>query len=207
MNTPAPRFVLLAAIDDSPAAELVLAQAAKTAGATPGTEIHLLHIPERFTPAPITSRTFDLDAGRRYLDAKAKQLRATVRAPVIAHLVEREAAHAILQIATSIDADLVIVGPHDKRGPERWLLGSVAQKVAQRAPCAVLVARTKPLDSVPAPEIEPPCPECLHVQRESHGRRLWCARHSEHHPHAHLHYEVPEGFGAGSSLIGGGEGS
>src|SRR5579872_7174225 len=132
MNTLAPRFVLLAAIDDSPAADLVLAQAARMARATPGAEIHVLHVPDRFTHAPVTPRTFDLEEGRRFVDAKARRLQSDAGVRVIGHLLERDPVRAILQCAASIDADLVIVGPHHDR-LSRALLGSVADKVANRA--------------------------------------------------------------------------
>lgn len=200
MNTNA-RFVLLAAVDDSPAADLVLQHVARMAHAAPGAEIHVLHVPVRFTHAPITKHTFDLDAGRHYLEAALSNLQSATSVRAIGHLVEREPVHAILQVATSIDADMIIVGSHDHHGPARWILGSVAHKVAERAPCAVLVARPKVSDAVSGPEIEPPCPQCLEAQRASKGKQLWCARHSEHHPHGHLHYEMPEGYGAGSNLI------
>jgi nucleotide-binding universal stress UspA family protein len=202
-----PTFVILAAVDASPTADLVIARAAAIARATPGVELHLLHVPVRFTHATITPRTFDLDEGRRVLDAALAQLQTAAGLRVVGHLIEREPTHAILQLASSLDADLVVVGAHDHRGPERWFLGSVAQKVAQRAPCAVLVARPKAHDAVQAPEIEPPCPQCVQVQRASQGTRLWCARHAEHHPHGHVHYELPQGFGAGSSLVRGGDGT
>jgi nucleotide-binding universal stress UspA family protein len=205
MNSPNPRFVILAAIDASPTADLVMARAAAIARSTPGTELHVLHVPDRFTHAPITARTFDLDEGRRVLDEALARLQSASGMRAYGHMMERDPTHAILQLASSLDADVVVVGAQDHRGLERWFLGSVAQKVAQRAPCAVLVARKKEHDAVHAPEVEPPCPECLVVQRESHGARLWCPRHAEHHPHGHLHYQLPEGFGAGSSLIGKGD--
>jgi nucleotide-binding universal stress UspA family protein len=37
--------------------------------------------------------------------------------------------------------DLVAVGSHGRRGVRRFLLGSVAEAVARRAPCSTLIAR------------------------------------------------------------------
>lgn len=45
---------------------------------------------------------------------------------------------AILEFAQEVDADLVVLGTHGRRGPGRWLLGSVAEEVSRRSPCAVL---------------------------------------------------------------------
>lgn len=47
----------------------------------------------------------------------------------------------IVSAARSQDADLVVVGTHGRAGLEHFLLGSVAERVVQHAPCTVLVAR------------------------------------------------------------------
>ena len=38
-------------------------------------------------------------------------------------------------------ADLVVIGSHGREGVDRVLLGSVAEGVARRAPCPVLIVR------------------------------------------------------------------
>ncbi|MBV9946396.1 MAG: universal stress protein [Myxococcales bacterium] len=43
--------------------------------------------------------------------------------------------------AGEVQADLVVVGTHGRRGLAHALLGSVAEKVARSAPCPVLVVR------------------------------------------------------------------
>ncbi len=198
---PSPRYVVLAAIDESPIVAKVLAQAAAIAAGTAGAELHILHAALRAAEADVTNVPFDLERHRRYLDERARDTQRLAGVPVVGHLVEEEPADAILQIAAGIDADLVVVGTSDKRGPALWLLGSVAQKVAHRAACPVLVVRPKEHHVRRSPEIEPPCPDCLREQRASHGATLWCARHAQHHPRMHLHYEAVQGFGAGSSLL------
>jgi nucleotide-binding universal stress UspA family protein len=203
MSLPAKRYVLVAAIDESPDADAVIAHAAVLARAVPGAEIHLVHAVARYPDAHATDAPFEieLERRRRFVDDRARHALQGAGVPVVGHLLERDAADAILQTAASLDADLVIVGTADRHGIERLLLGSVAQKVARRAACPVLVARPKNHLAARAPDIEPPCADCLREQAASHGKDLWCSRHAQHHPRAHLHYEVPEGFGAGSSLI------
>lgn len=44
----------------------------------------------------------------------------------------------ILDRATSISADLIVVGTHGRSGFDRFMLGSVAEKVLRRAACPVL---------------------------------------------------------------------
>jgi nucleotide-binding universal stress UspA family protein len=208
MNTPdktsAPRFVLVVGIDATPGADRVLDAAATFARGIAGCELHLVHAlepneTEGFPVAEAYARA--VARGRAYLDQRAKEAQARSGVTVVGHLRTSLAAHAILQTAASTDADLVMVGTHDRTGVSRWALGSVAERVAREAACPVLVLRPKHHETTKVPEIEPPCPDCLRVQRESKGAKLWCARHAEHHPHPHLHYAIPEGFGGGSALI------
>lgn len=46
---------------------------------------------------------------------------------------------AIAAVALEIGARLVVMGTHGRRGPSRWILGSVAERTVRAAPCAVLV--------------------------------------------------------------------
>ena len=50
-------------------------------------------------------------------------------------------ADAICEVATRVDADLIVVGNKGMRGVRR-VLGSVPNSVAHQAPCAVLIAFT-----------------------------------------------------------------
>jgi nucleotide-binding universal stress UspA family protein len=50
-------------------------------------------------------------------------------------------AEQIVRHAEAWNADLVIVGHRGHTFVERWLTGSVAKRVVDHAPCAVLVAR------------------------------------------------------------------
>jgi nucleotide-binding universal stress UspA family protein len=53
-------------------------------------------------------------------------------------LVEQDPVSAIVQIAGSWPADLIVMGTHGRAGFERLLLGSVAEKVLRKATCPVL---------------------------------------------------------------------
>ncbi len=100
---------------------------------------------------------------------------------------------AVAQLATDLEADLVVVGTHGRRGLQRFLLGSVAEGVVRLAPCAVFVVRPKGTEAK-VPEIEPPCPKCLEVRTTSGGEQLWCEQHSERHGPRHVyHYEDRRG--------------
>ena len=77
-------------------------------------------------------------------------------------------------------------------------LGSVAEQVVRHAGCPVLVVRPKDYQLAAAEGIEPPCGDCIAVQKQTQRAQLWCARHSAHHPHGRLHYELPPTFAVGS---------
>jgi universal stress protein A len=50
---------------------------------------------------------------------------------------------AIVDVATSEDVDLVVVGSHGRGSVGRILIGSVSEYVVRRAPCPVLVVRAR----------------------------------------------------------------
>jgi nucleotide-binding universal stress UspA family protein len=50
-------------------------------------------------------------------------------------------AEAILALAEDVQAELIVVGTHGRKGLERLVVGSVATEVLRGAHCAVLVAR------------------------------------------------------------------
>ena len=56
-------------------------------------------------------------------------------------LREGHVAHQVVQAATELKADLVVVGSRGLSGVKRFFLGSVSQQVMTYAPCSVLVAR------------------------------------------------------------------
>jgi nucleotide-binding universal stress UspA family protein len=53
-----------------------------------------------------------------------------------------DAASAIIDVATTAKADVIVVGSRGMSGPARFLLGSVPNKVSHHAPCNVLIVRT-----------------------------------------------------------------
>lgn len=47
----------------------------------------------------------------------------------------------IIRFAKSVNADLIVMGTHGRGAIKHMFLGSVAEKVVQKAPCAVLTIR------------------------------------------------------------------
>lgn len=82
-------------------------------------------------------------------------------------------ANQILQLAHEIGADMVIIGSHGKTGVERFVLGSVSERIVREAHCAVIVARAK---TYPAVKLE-------RVIEHEHER------HPYHPPHRYVYVD------------------
>jgi nucleotide-binding universal stress UspA family protein len=57
------------------------------------------------------------------------------------HALPGDPARAILQVATEVRADLIVVGNKKMQGAGRFL-GSVPNDIAHHAPCSVLIVKT-----------------------------------------------------------------
>jgi nucleotide-binding universal stress UspA family protein len=198
--TPSSRFVALAAVDGSPSDPRVAETAAAVVERFTAGELHLFHVlPEvvgaSFSPAPGQDM---FDAGRAILDEAARTARAACTRPVRAHMIMGVAWREVVRLGRDLEADLLLVGTHDRRGLAHAFLGSVAEQIVRHASCPALIVRAK--EASLQPEIEPPCPDCVRAQKESVGESMFCPRHRAHHPHGHVYYDVPDSFGVGSML-------
>lgn len=57
--------------------------------------------------------------------------------------IARSPANELLALAEEVGADLIVLGCKGRRGLDRLVLGSVAERVVREAGCAVLIARPK----------------------------------------------------------------
>lgn len=62
--------------------------------------------------------------------------------PVVTLTVHGDPATGILDICASHDGDLIAMATHGRKGPSRWVLGSVTEKVLRASPVPMLVVRT-----------------------------------------------------------------
>jgi nucleotide-binding universal stress UspA family protein len=58
------------------------------------------------------------------------------------HIIDAAPADAIVDVAESVGADLIVVGNKGMRGTKRYVLGSVPNSVAHHAPCDVTIVST-----------------------------------------------------------------
>jgi nucleotide-binding universal stress UspA family protein len=200
------RFTIVVGIDFSEISDAALDQALELANRHEETDVHVVFVEDELATPRVPAATSDQESEssemlarvkRRALDRLdllAKRATLTIRYLVI-HVRRGEPAEHIVQLASHLDADIIVVGTHGRRGIERLLLGSVAERVMRLARCPVLVVRPKDHEGVgKVPEIEPPCPDCVRKRQETSGAELWCAQHSEHHIRPHTYHYVQTGL-------------
>jgi len=192
------KYVIVVGVDYSRASDLAFEQALTIASGKPHAELHVVYV-----KASVNARARSVESVTSREDA-ARELQAYVAQQVSAfqartgklpferlfdHLRSDEPGHQIAQLAADLEADLVVVGTHDRSGMPRLLLGSVAEAVTRLSPCPVLIVRPKAVP-VAVPTIEPPCPRCVDVRFATHGDELWCAQHRERHGQRHTYHQA-----------------
>ncbi|MEZ5416248.1 MAG: universal stress protein [Vicinamibacterales bacterium] len=147
-----PRSVL-AALDFEPASARAVALAGFVAAGT-GATLRVVHAerfeaPPYFTPEQIARLE---DERLQANDALVAELRRVVDSATAwtasIEVSDGPPVETILRRAQG--ADLLVLGTHGRRGPSRWWLGSVAERVVRGAEVPVLVTRA---DAVPLPEV------------------------------------------------------
>jgi nucleotide-binding universal stress UspA family protein len=81
---------------------------------------------------------------RRSLISFVKSTLGEAAGAVEIRVVEGSPGHAIQEMAADIHAGLIVMGTHGRTGVNRWMLGSVAERVLRLSPVPVLTVRTAP---------------------------------------------------------------
>ena len=140
---------ILMATDFSPASEPALEEAMRLVRESGGTLL-ILHVYETPSGAsvpylPVSGYLDTLVAARTDAEARMEHLlaRHALRSLDVRGLVKKgNPVSMISETAIDETADLIVMGTHGRRGPARFLLGSVASGVIARASCPVLTIRT-----------------------------------------------------------------
>jgi nucleotide-binding universal stress UspA family protein len=104
------------------------------------TLLHVVHLPP-IADVNLASYIGEVEAGaQQEMETYPKRVQeagisATIR------IVHGAPFQEIIDITKDIQADLIIMGTHDRTGVPHLLLGSVAERVVRMAPCPVLVTR------------------------------------------------------------------
>jgi universal stress protein A len=138
---------ILVPVDFSEHSAEALRQAREIAGRF-NAELHLVTVVEPWPPAVTTAelypvyREYVMEAHAR-ATAQLNDLVASIAGSTPVQHATR-AGHVQQEIVKYIEdngIDLVVLGTHGRTGLSHWFMGSVAEKVARFAPCAVLIAR------------------------------------------------------------------
>ena len=190
---------IVVGVDYEELGDLALERACGLAQTHPEIQVHVAHVDSgavvHETMSAAAGVAVDLGEASKRLHAHVEQVvkrwceARDVGVPFVrltTHVrVNSPPAAALAQLASDVEADLVIVGTHGRKGARRVLLGSVAEGVVRKAPCEVLVVRPR---DASVPEIQPPCPRCLEARRASNGQEMWCDQHREEQERRHTYH-------------------
>jgi len=195
-------YRIVVGYDYSPNAALALERAFALAAREEQAEVHVVHVLTYMGGSiavgldGLSSLVSPSLEAARELEAKSLQQMTAWQersgetfSRLMTHVRHEQPAREIAQLAADLEADLVVVGTHGRRGLSHLLLGSVAEGVIRLARCPVLVLRPKDV-AQEAPAILPPCPACVNTRTSSGGAEFWCEQHRERHGQRHTyHYE------------------
>ncbi|MEN8158752.1 MAG: universal stress protein [Myxococcota bacterium] len=119
-------------------------------------EVHLVHALEvalpLFEPYAVVVPADWVGEARKLAQEKLGEAHAAVTARRLTgttHLGDVPAAHAIADRAREIGADLVVIGTHGHTGLKHVLLGSVAERTVEYAPCSVWTVKGEAAAAAP----------------------------------------------------------
>jgi len=141
-------FRVMVPTDFSEGADLALEHALYLTKKFEG-ELHILHVAELPTmsipdfPADLFDFAYDQAMAKMtvLLDKHGDHVPPVTKA-VQAGKPARPAAEVILTYADDNNIDFIVMGTHGRRGPRRFLLGSITEEVIRRASCPVFTVRT-----------------------------------------------------------------
>jgi nucleotide-binding universal stress UspA family protein len=117
---------------------------AKQIAAEHDATVHLLHVAKKLPALGESDVSADEhspaeEKARAMLMAIAQQHLLGAKCEIhTASASVRALAKAIVLVVTEVNADLVVLNTHDRRGLSRFILGNVAEEVVRTAPCPVL---------------------------------------------------------------------
>ena len=138
---------ILVAVDFSETSQRAL-EAAEDLARRCGARLHLLHshpiqvlTSSPYAPVLPVYHFDDLDsAARKQLHAWREE-HCAAELDVVEHLSEEPPSLAIVDTASELGADLIVIGTRGLTGLKHALLGSVAERVVQGAKCPVLTIK------------------------------------------------------------------
>ncbi|MFA1611513.1 universal stress protein [Halobellus rubicundus] len=113
-----------------------------------GATLHLLYVADSNRDSVTTLGGEVVDAleqeGERILADATERLTDTV--DLVDAVETGDPVETILDYADAVDADVIVMGTHGRRGLDRYLLGSTTERVVRRSPVPVLTIRSEDSD-------------------------------------------------------------
>ncbi len=191
-------FSILAAVDESDQAPLVIERALDEAARHEHADVHFLRamdVKHKLVDRVSTDGTREALAHEVLGTAEAFVKGATkIGWRVHVHVRVGRPDEEIIALAHEARPDLIVIGRHGDSGRKKSKAGNVVEKVLREAPCLVLVVQDRCYDEI---EFEQ-CPACVKARHDSDGEVWFCA---EHHDELPVHSVI--GNISGSPLLHG----
>lgn len=205
-------YIVLVGVDFSELGDRALQEGFAVASLQDNSEVHVLSIfpVPSMDPREAIAVYAAVDE-RGTLEAATERLRIHVQAQldnfaatrpgksvpsrVISHVSVDTASHGIVQLAMDLGANLIVVGTHNRKGIERFLLGSVAESTVRYARCPVLVIPAELPPEAESVKFAPACPDCVRARQSSAGQELWCEQHRVRHGRRHTYHQADRSGG------------
>jgi nucleotide-binding universal stress UspA family protein len=128
-----------------------------------GAVVHVAHVVKNMFVATLGAgnyaavtadiqRELEEEAQQRLTELVANYPDYPIMIPVL--LTSTPPAVAIVEYAKSKDIDVIVVGTHGRGGVQRFVLGSLAERVVRLAPCPVLTVRQSEREFIHQPYVE-----------------------------------------------------
>ncbi|MDH5674268.1 MAG: universal stress protein [Myxococcales bacterium] len=146
---------IVVAVDMTETGDHALREGMRLAKVLPDSELHVAYVIKADKDLHDAKKLDKLSDDMRTAMQKIQEHVASVCAPpsgedpftqeTIVHIRLGQPATGIHQVAVDVDADMVVVGTHGRRGVEKLILGSVAEELIRIAQLPVTVAHPKNL--------------------------------------------------------------
>jgi nucleotide-binding universal stress UspA family protein len=182
-STESKSYEVVVGLDFSDLSRRALEEAIDIASRRPAAQLHVIAVAEQqglLVRLPADGEVLEENVAREKTRAHVAKIIDEYQAAhgalslhrVAVYVVTGDPSKLITDLARAVDASLIVVGTHGRKGVSRLMLGSVAANVVRDASCGVYVVR--PADFVggkKVPEIQPPLqPGEAHLKHFEHRR-------------------------------------
>ena len=183
---------IVVGVDFSDTGDYALIEAVHMARRLSGSELHIVYVVRAEKTLHDAKKLAEMSNELRTRVEEVRKHVTDVCAPedvsepfsqdAVVHVRLGDPAEAIHQVAVDVDADLIVVGTHGRRGIEKLILGSVAEELIRSAHVPVLVAHPKDFSGLSKTErVDPARPgEDFHPHGISHRLHLSFAPRISH---------------------------